>query len=144
MTEEWRSIAGFPLHMVSSEGRVFSWYSQRFLRPGVGSHGYLRLNLGFGKSHTLHVIVAAAFLGPRPAGHVVRHKDGNRLNPCRDNLEYGTYAENAQDAVKHGTHSGMSKAARKKAVATRDRKYPGWRTQAAFKPNGFATCVTPS
>lgn len=119
--EEWRIIPGYPLHMVSSEGRVFSWYSQRFLRPGIGSHGYLRLNLAFGKMRTLHVIVAEAFLGPRPAGYVVRHKDGNRANPRLGNLAYGTYAENTQDAIKHGTHSGLNPAARAKAWATRKR-----------------------
>jgi hypothetical protein len=141
MSEIWKPIAGFPLHMISNEGQIFSWHSQRFLSPGIGSHGYPRLNLGFGKTYNVHVLVAETFIGPRPKGCVVRHKDGNRLNPKLSNLEYGTYSENTRDAVKHGTHSGFSKSARAKAVATRDLKYPNWRTQAAFKPKGFSLCA---
>lgn len=119
MSEKWRLVPGFPLHMVSSEGRVFSWHSERFLRPGLGSHGYWKLNLAFGKTRLLHLIVAEAFLGPRPRGHVVRHRDGDRKNSRRGNLTYGTYAENSQDAIRHGTHSGLSPVARAKAWKTR-------------------------
>lgn len=119
MKEQWRRVRGFPLHMVSSEGRIFSWHSQRFLRPGIGSHGYWKLNLAFGKTLLLHIIVAEAFLGPRPRGQVVRHRDGNRQNPRRINLEYGTYVENTKDAIRHGTHSGLSPMARAKAWKTR-------------------------
>lgn len=119
MMEEWRIVPGFPLHMVSSEGRIFSWHSGRFLRPGLGKHGYWKLNLAFGKTYLLHNIVAAVFLGPRQPGYVIRHKDGNRQNSRRDNLEYGTYAENTQDSIRHGTHSGFNPAARAKAWATR-------------------------
>ena len=31
---------------------------------------------------------AEVHLGPRPPGHVVRHKDGNIHNNCSENLEY--------------------------------------------------------
>jgi HNH endonuclease/NUMOD4 motif len=140
VTEIWGPIKGYPLHMISSEGRVFSWYSERFLKPGINSVGYLRLNLAMGKSYLLHILVAETFIGPRPIGQVVRHKDGNRLNPKLANLEYGTYSENTRDSIKHGTHSGLSKIARAKAVATRDIRYPNWRTVAAFKVKGFDLC----
>lgn len=130
MAEEWRQVVGFPLHMISNEGRVFSWFSERYLRPGIGKNGYLRLNLGFGKTRNVHALVAEAFIGPRPKGHVVRHRDGDRSNPRLDNLEYGTYSENTCDSVKHGTHSGLSPEARRKSVRTKDRLYPGWRKRA--------------
>ncbi len=125
--EEWRIVPGFPMHMVSSEGRIFSWYSQRFLKPGIGSHGYPKINLGFRKTRLVHVIVAEAFFGPRPVGHDVLHGDGNRTNPNLKNLRYGTRAENNADMVLHRTHSGFSATARRKAVETRDKNYPGWR-----------------
>lgn len=117
--ERWAIVPGFPLHMVSSEGRIFSWHSQKFLRPGIGSHGYLKLNLAMGKTKLLHAVVAEAFLGPRPAGMDVCHRDDNRLNPRLENLEYGTRAKNIQDTVRRGTHSGLSPAARRKAWETR-------------------------
>lgn len=117
--ERWAIVPGFPLHMVSSEGRIFSWHSQKFLRPGIGSHGYLKLNLAFGKTKLLHAVVAEAFLGPRPAGLDVCHRDDNRLNPRLENLEYGTRAKNIQDTVRRRTHSGFSPEARRKAWKTR-------------------------
>lgn len=117
--ERWAIVPGFPLHMVSSEGRIFSWHSQKFLRPGIGSHGYLKLNLAMGKTKLLHAVVAEAFLGPRPAGMDVCHRDDNRLNPRLGNLEYGTRAKNIQDTVRRGTHSGLCPAARRKAWETR-------------------------
>ena len=33
-------------------------------------------------------LILEAFVGPRPPGHVVRFKDGNRLNCERTNLEW--------------------------------------------------------
>jgi len=43
-----------------------------------------------GRPHTrlLAEVVLEAFVGPRPPGHVVRFKDGNRLNCELDNLEW--------------------------------------------------------
>ena len=119
MIERWALVPGFPMHMVSSEGRVFSWHSQKFLRPGIGSHGYWKLNLAFGRTVLLHAIVAEAFMGPRPAGMDVCHRDDNRLNPRLENLEYGTRAKNIQDTVRRGSHSGFSPEARRKAWQTR-------------------------
>lgn len=119
MMEKWAVVPGFPMHMVSSEGRIFSWHSQKFLRPGIGSHGYLKLNLAMGKTKLLHAVVAEAFLGPRPAGLDVCHRDDNRLNPRLENLEYGTRAKNIQDTVRRRTHSGFSPEARRKAWKTR-------------------------
>jgi hypothetical protein len=33
-------------------------------------------------------LVAETFLGPRPDGSVIKHRDGNRLNCAADNLCY--------------------------------------------------------
>lgn len=48
------------------------------------------------KNANVHTLVAEAFLGPRPEGMVVHHKDGNRDNCHLSNLEYVTLAENAR------------------------------------------------
>lgn len=48
---------------------------------------------------TIHSLVAAAFIGPRPEGLVINHKDGNRLNNVVENLEYCTYSENYRHAL---------------------------------------------
>lgn len=118
VVEEWRPVPGFPNYEVSSEGRVRSldcqvWggpragfyiKSGRILRPGVGSHGYPTIMLGRkGGTRTVHSLVAEAFIGPRPEGQEVRHKDGNRGNPKLENLHYGTRGDNVRDAIAHGT-----------------------------------------
>lgn len=49
-----------------------------------------------------HKLVAKYFLGPRPLGMVINHKDGNTHNNCVSNLEYCTHLQNMQHAVKFG------------------------------------------
>jgi len=139
--EEWRSIVGHPGYMISNEGRVYSHLSQKFLQPGIASNGYPTVALGRGKTRTLHSLVAEAFIGPCPTGMEVRHRDGVRTNPQRSNLRYGTRSDNIADAYAHGTRNGQT-ANHKKAVATKDQKYPGWRQRAfgrgLFKKGGTA------
>lgn len=59
-----------------------------------------------GKLRIFHVsrLVAAAFIGPCPAGLQVNHKDGDTFNNASWNLEYVTNKENAQHAVNLGLY----------------------------------------
>lgn len=103
MTENWKAVPGYGgLYEVSDLGRVRSYArgTARLLRPGIASHGYPTVALGRGKSRTVHSLVAEAFLGPRPAGQEVCHRDGDRANPALSNLVYGTRSENNIDASK--------------------------------------------
>lgn len=50
----------------------------------------------------VHVLVALAFLGPRPKGSCVDHKDGDKTNCCLNNLEYVTDLENHRRALALG------------------------------------------
>lgn len=54
---------------------------------------------------TVHKLVANAFLGPRPLGMQVNHKDGNRKNNRLSNLEYLTCSDN----MKHAFSTGLAK-----------------------------------
>jgi hypothetical protein len=77
----------------------------------VDHNGYERVTLTKNykqRNCLVHGLVAAAWLGPRPEGYDVCHKDGDRLNNSPDNLYYGTRSENAKDAVKHGTHNFLA------------------------------------
>ena len=56
-------------------------------------------------SHEVHILVATAFLGPRPDGMVCCHNDGNAKNNCILNLRWDTQSSNIKDAVKSGTHN---------------------------------------
>jgi hypothetical protein len=51
----------------------------------------------------IHRAVMLAFVGPLPDGMVTRHLNGNPLDNRLANLEYGSPAENVQDAIGHGT-----------------------------------------
>ena len=124
MTEEiWKPVVGWEgRYEVSSIGRVRSlpsvWkqkakitgrlYTYRkkgqMLRPGRASNGYYTVSLGRYNSHCVHRLVAEAFIGPRPSGFDVRHKDGGLIDNRVENLEYGTRLDNIQDAMKHGTY----------------------------------------
>lgn len=110
--EEWRPIPDFPGYEVSSLGRVRS-----FRRGATGRlvaqnnnprSGYPQVGVyraGKQVVTPVHVLVAAAFIGPRPEGWHTRHLDGSRDNNVPSNLAYGTPSENAQDRWEHGTMS---------------------------------------
>ncbi|MFE3572503.1 HNH endonuclease signature motif containing protein [Bacillus subtilis] len=76
--------------------------------------GYLAVSLqhsGRALKRNVHLLVCAAFHGPRPDGKVARHLDGNPRNNRAANLTWGTQAENISDQVLHGTHPHARKAA---------------------------------
>lgn len=65
----------------------------------LSPHGapYPRVSLcrkGSKRTVNVHSIVARAFLGERPEGMEVNHRDGDRCNCAASNLEYVTSSEN--------------------------------------------------
>jgi hypothetical protein len=112
--EEWRKVEDFPYYHVSSLGRIRS--SNPFAnKPRIlsGSYscrgGYQTViltryqdNKREKKCFTVHPLVARAFIGPRPAGYELHHKDGNPRNNAASNLEYVTSSENTTRAVDMG------------------------------------------
>lgn len=93
---------------VSDWGRTWWWPRRNEpwqLVPGIET----RKANGYVASHwhqwraDRHVLMAAAWHGPRPPGLVVRHLDGDKLNDAPWNLAYGTPAQNHDDAIRHGT-----------------------------------------
>ena len=78
-----------------AKGRKLSQY--------FNPNGYLRVKLN-NQNRQIHSIIAECFLGERPHGYSVNHKDGNKLNNRSGNLEYVTIAENTRHSVKHGMH----------------------------------------
>lgn len=118
--EEWREIPGYEgLYEASTEGRIRSLPREtlhhtgkviirggRVLKGCVAHRGYQRVSLSRdGKPYLsyVHALVAAAFIGPRPPGQLVRHFDGNPVNNRPTNLLYGTGVDNMADAAAHGT-----------------------------------------
>lgn len=124
MTEDrWRPIQGWPAYEVSDHGRVRRVVASTVRDVGPVStraigDGYLYVTLfrpGERKMHLVHRLVAAAFLGPCPAGLEVNHIDGVKSNAQVSNLEYVTRAENRRHAyrlrlqVAEGERNGYAK-----------------------------------
>jgi hypothetical protein len=106
--EVWRVVSVAPDYEVSNLGRVRSHKGRapRILRPCVNPHGYHNHTLFVAGSPiftTAHVLVATAFIGPRPEGMEVCHNDGDPGHNALANLRYGTRSENARDMLLHGT-----------------------------------------
>lgn len=87
-----------------SDGSV--WIGARRLKASPWGQGYPVVHVrasGKRKLAYVHDLVAAAFIGPKPDGMEVRHRDGVRLNCAASNLRYGTRSQNQRDRLEHGT-----------------------------------------
>lgn len=100
--EEWRTIPEHEGYQVSSLGRVMGPRGLRKMRQQRG--GYLSFNVWDGKYMTLfpHRLAAAAFLGPKPDGFQVNHKNGDKSDNRVENLEYVTPSQNVRHAHRLG------------------------------------------
>jgi hypothetical protein len=97
MSEEWKDIPGWDGRaQASTLGRI---RTLRVLKgtPVAGSN-YLSATLEQGRKSYIHALIAATFLGPRPVGMQINHKDFDRQNNRPENLEYCTSQENNRHA----------------------------------------------
>lgn len=116
-----REIPGYPRYFATPTGEI---YSQRRLKGTVRMKpqlykGYWRVGLATDaqkwNGEPIHRLVLWTFGGPTPFPKaVVRHLDGNRENNHIDNLAWGTYKDNLQDALRHGTRGWGEKHPRAK------------------------------
>jgi len=124
MQELWLPVVGWEgLYEVSSLGRVRSvtrvveslfngtlgkrTFPSRVLSPHINPSGYATVRLyrqSFARTYPIHLLVAEAFIGPRPLGNDVRHGPQGKLVNTPNNLSYGTRAENLRDRDRDGTH----------------------------------------
>lgn len=108
--DDFRPIPGYEGYFVSCRGEIRG-PSGKLLKPIIDDdekpYGYIlvtrkkrnpppRRRLG------VHQAVALAFIGPCPAGELVRHLDGDPRNNAADNLAYGTPLKNTDDRYRHG------------------------------------------
>lgn len=101
MDEIWLQITDCPVYLVSSQGRVRHLKGLTPLKPWVGSSDYLTVGLYHPVTkqrlrRMIHTLVAEAFLGQRPEGYEINHRDYNRHNNAVENLEYITPDENLE------------------------------------------------
>lgn len=101
-------------YAVKEDGSVVRIETGRVLKPTINKQtGYLYVSLwknNIGKTHSVHRLVAKAYI-PNPENKPeVNHISSNRTDPRKDNLEWATRKENMQ----HGYEDGfMSQEHRK-------------------------------
>lgn len=106
--EEWRPVVGYEdKFLVSSHGRVKRFKTRygnpcnKFMKLNLATTGYYRVSVSDGPRYVpyVHTLVAEAFIGPRPPGLHINHKDADKLNNRPENLEYITCRENLRHAA---------------------------------------------
>lgn len=118
----FKEVEGFPAYRVSFNGEIETCWQWGAFYPGMKSErkwvnlklspndkGYIPINLrdsgGKGRRTHLHRIVAETHVSKPPFPNAcVRHLDGNSLNNSASNLAWGTYLDNENDKLLHGTH----------------------------------------
>jgi hypothetical protein len=103
----WRDIKGYEgLYKISYNGIVYSYQSDKYLRPGLGGVGYLTVALSApgipARTHNIHRLVAEAFIENPEGKRCVNHIYGYKLNNHKDLLEWATSKENNNHAVRTG------------------------------------------
>lgn len=101
----WKAVPGLPNVAVTRDGQVKNLLTGNVLKWDVsGTTAYPRVTVTTVKPYrrySVHQLVALAYLGPRPRGLEHNHKDGNKLNPHADNLEYVTKSQNELHSYSH-------------------------------------------
>ena len=108
------------LYTVTSDGAVIGLKSGKELKP-MNMRGYLRVKLyknAKSKTHSIHRLVASAFIPNDQGKDQVNHKDGNKSNNNVSNLEWVTQSENQIHAFENGLNSPehANKATRKRVA----------------------------
>ena len=105
--EHWVPVPGFETkYEVSNEGRVRNSRGRILAtQPGGRRNNYLRVMLQIWKGKVkakqrfayIHHVVLEAFVGPRPNGAVVCHRNDDGHDNRLANLYYGSQEDNEQD-----------------------------------------------
>lgn len=109
--EIWQNIEGYDgIYQVSTYGRVKSFCvgKAKVLKPGIRRNGYLFMRLfkdGKINYHSVHRLVAIAFLPAVVGKEQVNHRDGVKFNNCVENLEWVNNSENQRHAYAIGIKS---------------------------------------
>lgn len=101
-----RPVPGFEgLYSATSDGRIYSHRSGRFLVGSNGGKGYRAVAMhrdGVAHYEYIHRIIATVFLRPGAPGETVNHLDGCKAHNAAANLEWCSMRENLRHARSEG------------------------------------------
>lgn len=112
--ETWLPVVDYEeFYEVSDFGRIRRTMRRKgppgknwpYLQPVRQRSGHLAVTLyrdGTKKLAKIHLLVMAAFAGPRPGKLITRHLNGDPADNRLVNLAYGTHKENLRDDIRHG------------------------------------------
>lgn len=111
-----KDISGFESHYaITDDGQVWSYKSNKFLKPTLTAQGRLRVGLikdGVRQTYLIHRLVGEAFL-PNPLGlPQLNHKDEDPTNNRVSNLEWCDNKYNCN----YGTRTQRSANGHKKPI----------------------------
>ena len=111
-SEHWASIDGYRNYEVSWWGRVRNSKTERILKPGIGSHGYLLVSLSKeGKARTpcIHKLVADAWVENAENKRCIDHIDCDKHSNHHENLRAASHSENNMNTKVQANKSSMYK-----------------------------------
>lgn len=106
-----REIPGYLGYYATEDGNIISFrsgYPRELTKQIHKNYYHVFVRKGFGRKTQVkmpvHQLVLMAYKGVKPDPIMLtRHLNGNCLDNCPDNLEWGTVKENVQDSIRHGT-----------------------------------------
>ena len=116
------TLADYPGYIFYEDGSIYSPLTGKLVRRKTTSKAYQLLHYrtedGTKKCVLAHIVLAKAFLGERPEGHVVDHIDRNKQNNAVSNLRYVTLSQNF-----HNSQLSDNKSSRFYGVTKQDNRY---------------------
>jgi len=109
MKEKRYIISEFSNYSITKSGKVWSSYTNKWLKTHRHRDGYLLVSLSHKGKHyhrSIHRLLLQTFVGSCPEGMECRHLDDNNQNNKLSNLKWGTHKDNMQDTVKHRGRNG--------------------------------------
>jgi hypothetical protein len=109
---EWRAVPSYPYLEVSNYGQVRDTLKKKVRKLNPNKDGRVKTHLEKGENGKrlivlVHTIVAEAFLGPKPEGLEVNHKNAKDSDNRSTNLEYTTHGDNCRHRDGYTYRTGL-------------------------------------